>query len=123
MLEEGIGRETSVTFDSSSSTQGTQPKEIALNKDVTAESSTPMTGLKGNNAASVEDNMQATDDMPPCHSNTAVSCLARSGHEEERTEVSGKERKEPPAKEYFLRHINCHSRSNAERVQTPVPCS
>lgn len=54
-----------------------------------------MTGLKGKSAASVEDSMQAADVVTLGHSNTVVSCPVRSGHEEESTEVEGKEHKEP----------------------------
>jgi len=88
-------QETRATSDSSSSTQGTQPKEIAMGKDEHSQCSTPMTGLKGKSAASVEDSMQAADVVTLGHSNTVVSCPVRSGHEEESTEVEGKEHKEP----------------------------
>jgi hypothetical protein len=89
-----IVQETRVTSDSSSSTQGTQPKEMAMGKDDQSQSSTPVTGLKGKSASSVEDSMMQAAVLP-CHSNTVVSCPARSGHEEEKNGVEGKERKEP----------------------------
>jgi len=86
-------QETRATSDSSSSTQGTQPKEMAMGKDDQSQSSTPMTGFKGKSAASVEDSLQAA--VTPSHSNTVVSCSARSGHEEDKNGVEGVERKEP----------------------------
>jgi hypothetical protein len=86
-------QETRATSDSSSSTQGTQPKEMAMGKDDQSQSSTPMTGFKGKSAASVEDSLQAA--VTPSHSNTVVSCSARSGHEEDKNGAEGVERKEP----------------------------
>lgn len=80
-----------------------------------------MTGFKGKSAASVEDSLQAA--VTPSHSNTVVSCSARSGHEEDKNGAEGVERKEPTPSQYFLGHIDCHSRYGVTRHQTQVLCS